>query len=244
MSFIFELFRDMPRQGPGSDASTLRALEAVSLPGSPRVLDVGCGSGAQTLALARHLRGSITAVDIYQPFLDKLQQRANESELQSTVTSACQSMSDLDFPESFFDLIWSEGAIYIIGFKEGLTRWRRSLKKGGYLVASEMTWLRDDPPAEAKDFWEEAYPAMGSISSNLAVAQKAGFSEVHHFVLPDSDWWDGFYNPLMERVSYFRKTRRDDAEAQAELDATEHEIRLFEKYAGYYNYVFYILKKN
>jgi len=244
MSFIFELFRDMPRQGPGSDASTLRALKAVQLPENPRVLDVGCGSGAQTLALARNLRGSITAVDIYQPFLDNLQQQATESELRSTVTTACQSMTELDFPDDFFDLIWSEGAIYIMGFEQGLTSWRRFLKTGGYLVASEMTWLKDNPPQEAKAFWNEAYPTMGSISSNLATAQNAGFRDVHHFVLPPSDWWEGFYNPLQERIAYFRRTRPDDAEAQAELDATEEEIRLFEKYAGYYNYVFYVLRKN
>ena len=48
--------RALPQQGPGSDASTLRALRMLGeLPDAPRVLDLGCGPGRQTLALARSI---------------------------------------------------------------------------------------------------------------------------------------------------------------------------------------------
>ena len=54
MEYFFELFGDLPRQGPGCGEATLRALELLKdLPPQPKVLDIGCGSGMQTLILAR-----------------------------------------------------------------------------------------------------------------------------------------------------------------------------------------------
>ena len=34
------------------------------------------------------------------------------------------SMEDLPFESSYFDLIWSEGAIYNIGFEKGIKTWK------------------------------------------------------------------------------------------------------------------------
>jgi len=49
-----ELTEGLPRQGPGSSEATLRALRMVDgLSSRPRILDVGCGPGAQTIDLAR-----------------------------------------------------------------------------------------------------------------------------------------------------------------------------------------------
>ncbi len=56
--------------GPGSRASTLRALHhCEALPPRPAVLDLGCGTGAQTLHLASVLEGRIVAVDLFEPLL-------------------------------------------------------------------------------------------------------------------------------------------------------------------------------
>lgn len=85
--FFYEIFdASLPRQGPGDDASTLRALRTLlklrgevqssSQPAPVRILDIGCGSGAQTLQLARHIDGTIVALDNHRPFLDELESRA------------------------------------------------------------------------------------------------------------------------------------------------------------------------
>jgi len=37
-------------------------------------------------------------------------------------------MDDLPFQDEELDLIWSEGAIYNIGFERGLIEWRKFLK--------------------------------------------------------------------------------------------------------------------
>ncbi len=85
-SHQFKVFLDiqsgLPRQGPGNDDSTLRALSICSrLPDKPVVLDIGCGPGMQTLALARALDTSIVAVDIHEEYLEELKIRADAAGL-------------------------------------------------------------------------------------------------------------------------------------------------------------------
>ena len=59
-------------------------------------------------------------------------------------------------------LIWSEGAIYNIGFERGLKEWRRFLKEGAYLAVSEASWFTEKRPAEIETFWQDAYPEIVS----------------------------------------------------------------------------------
>ena len=126
MEIFFEIHRDLPREAPGSDACTARALSMIpALPDDPRILDIGCGPGAQTLVLARQTGGRVTAIDTHQPFLDDLARRAERAGLTSRVHPQLGDMTALDFEEASFDVIWSEGAIYIMGLREGLTAWRR-----------------------------------------------------------------------------------------------------------------------
>ena len=64
-NLMFEIFEDLPRQGPGDYESTKKAfLMLEGLPKDPEILDVGCGVGKQTLALAGLISGRIIAVEI------------------------------------------------------------------------------------------------------------------------------------------------------------------------------------
>ena len=67
-ALFYELFSGLPRQGPGTAEGTRRALRLVPDVGPrTRVLDVGCGTGAQTLVLADSSPSRIVAVDIHPP---------------------------------------------------------------------------------------------------------------------------------------------------------------------------------
>jgi len=90
MQVFYEIFdASLPRLGPGDDASTRRALSTllsarprggdVASAARLRVLDIGCGTGAPTIQLAKLIDGTILAVDNHQPFLDELQRRWNVS---------------------------------------------------------------------------------------------------------------------------------------------------------------------
>ena len=136
---LFRLFETLPRQGPGSDACTREALRRLpALPAAPRVLDLGCGTGASTLVLAATLRTSVIAVDIHQPFLDQLRATAQARGLAPLIETRCADIRSPGVPPGSIDLLWSEGALYLLGFEQGLRLWRPLLAPGGCLVAHGM----------------------------------------------------------------------------------------------------------
>lgn len=232
----------MPRQAPGSDASTLKALKLLSpWTKPPEILDIGCGPGAHSLVLARATGGKVTAVDIHQPYLDQLERAASKAGLSRLVETVRSDMSELQFPSESFDLIWSEGAIYLMGFDHALREWARLLRPGGALAITEISWLTPNPPQKARDFWNSAYPAMRTVEGNLEAARRAGFAEIGNFVLPESDWWDEYYNYLERRLAFFREEYHAHPDAETLALGTEREMALFRKYSDHYGYVFYLL---
>jgi SAM-dependent methyltransferase len=143
------------------------------------------------------------------------------------------------FPDGSFDLVWSEGAIYLVGFEAGLRRWRRLLRPGGYVAVTEAAWLVAQPAQEAVDFWTAEYPAITTIERNLATIRSAGFEPVDPFVLPAEDW-SNYYEPLQEELDAFRARGNDDPHAQSFADDLQREIDLWHKCGDSYGYVFYI----
>ena len=187
MDIFFELHQDLPREGPGDNPSTRKALSLLTeLPLQPLILDIGCGPGMQTIELARCTKGKIIAIDTHQPFLDKLKQRAQAEGLSDKITTINMSMFALEFEAKSFDAIWSEGAIYIMGFEQGLRACQPLLKPGGYVAVTEISWLRPQPSGEVQAFWAANCPGMRTVEENLEIVQAAGYRKVGHFVLPSS----------------------------------------------------------
>jgi ubiquinone/menaquinone biosynthesis C-methylase UbiE len=244
MDIFWEIHSGLPREGPGDPDSTARAYASVTgLPPRPKILDIGCGPGAQTLDLARLSQGEIIAIDFHQPFLDELTRRAKEAHLDEYIQVVKLSMLEMDFAPEQFDLVWSEGAIYIMGFEKGFKVFRPFLKPGGSMAVTEASWFRPDPPQEALDFWRAAYPGMGTIEENIQRIEAQAYELTEHFHLPDSSWWEHYYKPLEKRVSMLREKYAGNQEVQDALDEELAEIALFRKYSGDYGYEFYIAQK-
>jgi serine/threonine-protein kinase HipA len=238
---FFRLFEGLPRQGPGSDVCTREALGRLgALPAAPRVLDLGCGSGRSALVMAAALGSRVVAVDNHQPFLDVLRAAAKERGLEKLIEPRCADMAAPGVPAGSIDLLWSEGAIYFLGFEEGLRLWRPLLAPRASLAVSECSWLCAGPPAEAVAFFGEGYPAMAGVGRNIERARSAGLEVVDHFTLPPSVWWDDFYAPLEERMAKLAPDA--DPELAAAMVATRREIALFRRCHGAYGYVFYLMR--
>lgn len=242
---LIDLHKQGYRQGPGGDAETEQALNLAMIDRSAplKVADIGCGTGASTLLLARLLNAQITAVDFLQDFLDVLNERAESAGVADRISTLACSMDNLPFANGELDIIWSEGAIYNIGFEKGVAEWRRFLKVGGLLIASEITWLTDSRPVELQKHWDSEYPEIDVASAKIRILEKHGYSPVGYFVLPEHCWLDQYYRPMQARFEDFLKRNGNSEEARAVLAAEQQEIDLYETYKAHISYGVYVAKK-
>ena len=240
---FFEIFNNLPRGGPGDNESTRKAFSLLrNLPERVHFLDIGCGPGMQTIELAKLINGQIIALDNHQPFLDKLNTEAKREGLEKKIKIVNNSMFLMDFKREQFDVIWSEGAVFIYGFEKALKDWRIFLKNEGYFIVSELAWIRDQPPQEIKEFFQEEYPPMKSNEENIEIIEENNYNLINSFILPDSSWWNYYYNPYEKQVSALKKKYQDNEEKISLLNNALIEIELFRKYSKYYGYVFYIMQ--
>jgi SAM-dependent methyltransferase len=244
IELLVELHDGLPRLGPGNTGCTLRALAMCEhLPAAPDVLDVGCGTGAQTLDLASATDGQITAADLFASFLTQLEANARQQGLADRIKIRAADMNELPFPDASFDLIWSEGAAYIMGFDRALAAWRALLRPHGYLVVSEVCWFKSSPPAELQEFWDQNYPAIRNVDDNLAAAADQGWQAAGNFHVPVSAWTNDYYGLLRERLPIFRAANAGDSEAQEVADMTEYEMSLMDRFADWYGYEFFVFRR-
>lgn len=242
---LIDLHKSANRQGPGGDAETEMAfsLSMTDRTAPLKVADIGCGTGASSLLLARLLNAHVTAVDLFQDFLKVLEIRAEKMGLSRKISTLACSMDDLPFGNEEYDVIWSEGAIYSIGFERGVKDWSRYLKADGLLVISEITWTTASRPSELQKHWEGEYPEIDTASSKLSVLEKNGYSPIGYFVLPEHCWVDNYYRPLQDSFAEFLARHENSEEAHAIVAAEKKEISLYNKYKEHYSYGVYVARK-
>lgn len=245
LELLLDFHLEADRQGPGSREDTIKALSFVDIPRDTplKIADIGCGSGAQTVTLAEQLSGRITAVDLFPAFLDKLRERAGKLKLKAGIETMEGDMNDLGFAKESFDLIWSEGAIYSMGFEAGVKNWRRFLKPGGYLAVSEITWKTAERPREIEEHWNGEYPEIDTASAKLKILEDNGFSPAVFFFLPESSWLDSYYTPMEKRFEPFLQRHHYSEEAKSLVEAEKEEIRLSKTYSDFVSYGFYVARK-
>jgi ubiquinone/menaquinone biosynthesis C-methylase UbiE/DNA-binding transcriptional MerR regulator len=244
MKYFMEMFCQNHRQGPGNKESTLKALNKVNIPDKPQILDVGCGNGIQTMDLASNLNANIIAIDNHDELLDLAKANFENLESNSDITVQNCSMTALPYDNESFDLIWSEGAIYIMGFEEALKEWKRFIKPEGYLVVSDMGWFSDSPPEEILKYWNTYNPGTKYIHEFKSAIERTGYALIDYFQLPREAWIENFYEPLQEIVNNMKKKYQNNSEALEVLKSQSEEIAMYKKYGKYYGYFFFVLKKS
>lgn len=242
---LIDLHKDGARQGPGGDDETSLAVSLSGLRGATnlKIADIGCGTGASTLVLARELDAHITAVDFCPEFLTKLEDVAARAGVADRITTLSASMEALPFAEAAYDAIWSEGAIYNMGFAAGVQAWRNFLKPNGILAVSELTWLTDQRPEELQNHWEREYPEVDTASGKMAVLERLGFSPIGYFPLSEYCWLDNYYRPMQQRFSGYLDRHKDSEAAREIVAAEENEISLYERHRAFVSYGYYIARK-
>ena len=241
LDLLLESHIGLERQGPGSNEAVEQALEFLKpLNQFSQIADLGCGTGGQTIHLAQYLSGSITGLDMFPDFIEKLNKDAKNMNLGNRVTGIVGSMEDLPFQKNSLDLIWSEGAIDNIGFEKGFSHWHDFLKKGGFVAVTCPSWLTKERPSAVERFWSDAGSRLDCISDNIKIMLSCGYQFIASFVLPEQCWTENYFIPREAAINRLLKKYAGN-ETMIEYETQcRYETELYAKYNQYYGYVFYI----
>lgn len=194
-------------------------------------------------SLAKTLKGEIIAVDLFEEFLEKLKEVSKKENTTAHIETLPASMDKLPFGKEEFDIIWSEGAVYNIGFENGINYWKEFLRPDGILAVSELSWITNSRPKELEDFWNGEYSEMDTIAGKIKVLEEAGYKVLGHFILSEDCWLDNYYNPLLNSHKEFLDKFGYNETAKMIVERDMREIDLYKKYHNYYSYVFYVAQK-
>lgn len=244
--YFYEVFENIPRQGPGMNSSTRKAYNTISqhLPEKPAILDIGCGKGVQTLELARISSGRISALDNRPFFLTCLSEEAAKSDFTDRITCIEADMKNMPIENASFDLIWAEGSVFVIGIKEGLKNWKNYLKRKGFLVLTDLVWHTESRPDDLTTYFEEECLYMLTINEVIAEAEKNGYKCVDHFTLPDEGWTNEFYLPQQKQIDRLGEKHKNSKEAIETFEALEYEQDIVTRSFKYVGYEFFILQRD
>lgn len=241
---FFGLYDELPRGGPGDDDCTARALRIAGPFGPrPKVLDVACGPGMQTLALAALLPDAmILAVDNHRPFLSRLGAKIASRGLASRVHVVAEDMCNLGLRPGAFDLVWCEGAVYMMGVERALAEWRPLLEAGGRIAFTEPTLSRTPLPDEVLACWAGEYDALTDVGGTLDRVRNAGYEVLGHFELPERAWLDTYYSPLEARMAAIAPRHAGIAAAERVFAAVREEIEVYHRFSDCYAYTFVVAR--
>ena len=131
-------------------------------------------------------------------------------------------MVDMDFPDESYDIIWSEGSIYAIGFEKGLREWKRFLKSGSFMVVHDE---------------------QGNVDEKLQQISNCGYELLDYFILSKETWWTEYFAPLEKLIVKYRTRYTDDPKILEELHQAQGELDMFNKNPERNSSAYFVMKK-
>jgi ubiquinone/menaquinone biosynthesis C-methylase UbiE len=195
----------------------LKALSFIPDFERPLILDIGCGTGVPTLALANIYSGSIYAVDSNKKSLSRLEEKIKSLNLSNRIITIHSSAFDIKFTDVKFDIILAEGLLNAIGFENGLSIVNQVIMENGYFIIHDEI---KDPIKKQK------------------IMEKYNFKLINSFELNEDVWWNDYYKDLEKKIkSYKDKSIRDLFRNDIK------EIEMYKKDSSQFRSIYYILKK-
>lgn len=238
--YFYMAYMDLDRLSPGSEDTTLEAIKKVGIDINDdiNILDIACGVGSGTMLLADYFKNStVEAIDRFKHYLNVLDEKIAENNLEDRVFSYEMNMRDLDFANEEFDIVFSEASIEIIGFRKGLKEWKRLLKPNGYLIVSDISWI-SKPSSESVKFWKNIYNEVSTIENKIADISSEGYEFVDYVIVPKKDWHD-YYDKLDKNLN----SLSSDKSAKKFVSQLKKEIKHYREHSDDYSYVFFVMKK-
>ena len=238
--YLFIAYDNMERLSPAGTDTAIKVLDSVDMEKEElTILDIGCGVGDKTILLANYFENStVEAIDLFKHHLAVLDEKIAENNLDERVFTYEMGLNDLDFANEEFDIVFSDATVERIGFEIALKEWKRLLKPGGYLIVSDVSWIRN-PSDESKRFWKRIYDGVDTIDAKIRQVEDEGYEFIDYIITPKSDWKD-FYSKLERNID----SLKSDKSAKDFVKLTRDEIQTFRKNGDDYSYVFYIMRKD
>jgi len=185
---------------------TRRAYRLLSSLEQPRILDIGCGLGQQTMELARLSGGEVTGIDIDHSAISRLQQRIDQANVADRIKVIHVSLFDNQFDNDCFNIIWEEGVFHLLDSSKSFAECRRLLKPNGCLVMHETVWWFESAQKKLQDF---------------------GFRLMGEHILPKHFWWTNYGAPLEDRIRAYRGVHGEasDSNKLAEYESVVASIK-------------------
>lgn len=211
-------------------------------PGS-RVLDMGCGLGAGTLALTNRFRCQVVAIDIEESNIEITQAELEKNNLSHLVSLKNMDVLDYELEEEPFDLVMAEGGILsLIGREKGLRFARDMLSDTGWFSFSDLVLLTDEKnvPKEVLSIFDNSFYKYETEESYRRKINQAGF-ESHIISLIPPSGWDNYYAHMSRHL--------EDKEGifanQSAKELFHREIDIFYRLEGfrYIGYLYGLLRK-
>lgn len=238
--YFYIAYKDLDRLSPGSNKTTQKVLDRLDIDsdGEMSILDIACGVGSSTVLLANHFKNSVVeGFDLFKHYKESLDEKITENALSDRVYSYCMDMKDPDFANEEFDIVFCEASIEIIGFKKGLNEWKRLLKPEGYMIVSDITWLKK-PSSESRKFWKNTYSEIDTVENKIKAIENEGYEFIDYITVPKKDW-NEYYNKLEKNLN----SLSSDKSAKDFITQLKKEITTYRQNSDDYSYVFYIMKK-
>lgn len=228
---FFAIHSSLPREGPGDRATISWAMAFARPPADGRILDAGCGPGADIPWLLDYVpRGRLVAVDSHAPYAHQVRMRFRGDARVKVIHG------DMLKQSGPFNLIWAAGSLYAPGVDVALPVLRRMLVPAGRIVFSDLCWTGPDRPPEVVEFFAREYPAMGDEATLRSRVARAGM-RFHAVNALTSAAWEAYYGPLENRLELLRRDVPDDPVLARQIETHEREIALWRKYGDTFGYL-------
>ncbi|MBK1648981.1 class I SAM-dependent methyltransferase [Rhabdochromatium marinum] len=175
-----DFWRDtFERDGRELYAQRQAIVQALDLQPGQVVADVGAGSGFFSLLFAQAVgpTGRVYAVDISQPFLEAIDERATQADL-SQITTVHNDQQHLGLPDNSVDLVFTADSYHHFEFPHAmLAAIKQALRPGGILAIIDF---RTDPAVASA--WTQGHVRAGKAQV-IKEVESAGFR-----LMDDAAW--------------------------------------------------------
>ncbi|WP_430814928.1 SAM-dependent methyltransferase [Carboxylicivirga sp. RSCT41] len=194
LSLTFEMLKSHKLSGyydiknhcrQGMTGFLFEALSEIPEMNNPHIIDVGCGFGAVTLALAKRYAGSIKALDIDKSALSYLSNSVDQLGYTNKVNISNQSLFDIQAENETYDIAIAEGLLNTVGFEKGLKHIVGLMKRNGVIVIHDDQKNKDE---------------------KLELFKSYDCQKIKTINLSEGIWWEHYYKPLDDKIKSIKNT--------------------------------------